>query len=55
MTFPLSPDQGHDYGMVAQLKPGVSIEQAHAEMASVLAEIRQDLPGHLYPEIAAYC
>jgi putative ABC transport system permease protein len=40
-------DQGHNYGMIARLDPGVTLEQAQSDMARVLAEIRLAVPGHV--------
>ena len=40
-------DDGHNFGMIARLKPGVTLEKAQADMARVLAEIRVAVPGHV--------
>ncbi len=40
-------DQGHDYLMLARLKPSVTLAQAQSDMARVLAEIRREVPGHV--------
>lgn len=42
-------EDGHDYLMVARLKPNVSQAQARADMSHVLAEIRQAVPGYVHP------
>jgi predicted permease len=42
-------DDGHNYAMVARLKPGVSLGEAQSDMARVLVEIQRSVPGHLYP------
>lgn len=44
---PDAHDQGHDFTMIARLNPGIRLEQAQSDMARVLAEIRQDIPGHV--------
>ena len=42
-------DRDHeDYNIIGKLKPGVSIEQARAEMETITARLRQDHPD-LYP------
>jgi putative ABC transport system permease protein len=43
-------DQGHNYEVVARLKPGVTLAQAQAEMDSLLGPFRQDYPKHLGPK-----
>lgn len=53
LPFPLSPDaaevRGHeDYNIIGKLKPGVSLEQARAEMAVITAKLRHDFPA-VYP------
>jgi putative ABC transport system permease protein len=40
-------DDGHNFGMIARLKPGVTLDKAQANMAQVLAEIREAVPGHV--------
>lgn len=40
-------DDGHNFGMIARRKPGVTLEKAQADMARVLAEIRVAVPGHV--------
>lgn len=42
-------DQGHDYTMIARIKPNLSLDQAQADMARLLAEIRQNYPSHVAP------
>ena len=42
-------NDGHNYGMIARLKPGVTLESAQADMARVLTEIREAVPGHVGP------
>src|ERR1041385_731022 len=45
----LTTDRGHeDYNIVAKLKPGVTLEQARAEMNTITARLRQDHPD-VYP------
>lgn len=45
----LTTDRGHeDYNIVARLKPGVTLEQARAEMNTITARLRQDHPD-VYP------
>jgi putative ABC transport system permease protein len=39
-------DQGRNTNMIARLKPGVSIEQAQADMDRILGEFRGAYPGH---------
>jgi predicted permease len=40
-------EDGHNFGMIARLKPGVTLEKAQMDMARVLAEIRVAVPGHV--------
>jgi predicted permease len=40
-------NQGHNFTMIARLKPNVALHHAEAEMPRILAEIRHDLPGHV--------
>ncbi len=50
MPMPLQvdpTDQGHNYPVIARLKPGVTLERAQAEAASLLAPFRADYPKHL--------
>ena len=43
---PNNPErQNHNYGVVARLKPGVTVAQARAEMAVIAARLER-LPGH---------
>ncbi len=42
-------DQGHNFAMIARLKPGIKLEGAQSDMARVLAEIREAVPGHVAP------
>ena len=45
----LSTDRGHeDYNIIGKLKPGVTLEQARAEMNTITARLRQDHPD-VYP------
>ncbi|MGZ4861085.1 MAG: ABC transporter permease [Candidatus Angelobacter sp.] len=45
----LSEDRGHeDYNIIGKLRPGVSIEQARAEMNTITARLRQAHP-EVYP------
>lgn len=45
----LTTDRGHeDYNIVGKLKPGVTLEQARAEMNTITARLRQDHPD-VYP------
>lgn len=45
----LATDRGHeDYNIVGKLKPGVTLEQARAEMNTITARLRQDHPD-VYP------
>ena len=48
--FPtFATDRGYeDYNIVAKLKPGVTLEQARAEMSTITARLRQDHPD-VYP------
>ena len=51
--LPLAPEaagnRGHeDYNVIGALKPGVSVEQAQAEMNTITARLRQNYP-ELYP------
>ena len=48
--FPtFATDRGYeDYNIVAKLKPGVTLEQARAEMNTITARLRQDHPD-VYP------
>jgi len=53
LPFPLPPNaaavRGHeDYNLIGKLKPGVSLQQARAEMAVLTAKLRQDFP-EVYP------
>lgn len=40
-------DDGHNYGMIARLRSGVTLGQAQSDMARVLTEIREAVPGHV--------
>ncbi|HEV2382703.1 MAG TPA: ABC transporter permease [Terriglobia bacterium] len=40
-------DDGHNFGMIARLKPGVTLDKAQADMARLLAAIREAVPGHV--------
>ncbi len=40
-------DQGHNTMLVARLAPGISLEQAQAQMPRMLAEFDRELPGHV--------
>ena len=42
-------DQGHNTGMIARLKSGVTIQQAQAEMDQLLPEFREAYPNHAGP------
>jgi predicted permease len=42
-------DDGQNTGMIARLKPGVSREQAQAEMEQLLPQFRGEYPTHLHP------
>jgi predicted permease len=45
----LPTDRGHeDYNIIGKLKPGVTLEQARAEMNTITARLRQDHPD-VYP------
>jgi len=53
LPLPLAPNaaqvRGHeDYNIIARLKPGVALEQARAEMATITARLRHDFP-EVYP------
>ena len=53
LPFPLTANaaevRGHeDYNIIGKLKPGVSLEQARAEMATITARLRHDFP-EVYP------
>ncbi|HET8889592.1 MAG TPA: ABC transporter permease [Candidatus Angelobacter sp.] len=51
MRFPPNPaeDRGHeDYNIVGKLRPGVTLEQARAEMETITARLRQAHP-EVYP------
>ena len=51
MRFPPNPaeDRGHeDFNIVGKLRPGVSLEQARAEMDTITARLRQSHP-EVYP------
>lgn len=39
-------DQGHNTGVIARLKPGVSLSQAQAEMPRLLDAFREEFPDH---------
>lgn len=46
----LAQDRGHeDYNIIGKLKPGVSLDQARAEMNTITARLRQEHP-EVYPE-----
>jgi predicted permease len=45
----VSADEGHNYTLLARLKPGVSREQAQAEMKSVFEQFKAAYPNHLWP------
>ncbi len=42
-------DQGHNTNLLARLKPGITIEQAQAEMDQLLPAFRQTYPDHIGP------
>ncbi|HLJ29743.1 MAG TPA: ABC transporter permease [Candidatus Angelobacter sp.] len=53
LPLPLTPDaaqvRGHeDYNIVGKLRPGVTLDQARAEMATITARLRHDFP-EVYP------
>ncbi len=53
LPLPLTPDaaqvRGHeDYNIVGRLRPGVTLDQARAEMATITARLRHDFP-EVYP------
>jgi predicted permease len=53
LPLPLAPaaaqDRDHeDYNVVAKLKPGVSVQQAQAELDAITARLRRDFP-EIYP------
>ena len=53
LTLPLAPNaaqvRGHeDYNIIGELRPGVRLEQARAEMATITARLRHDFP-EVYP------
>src|SRR5215469_13490324 len=53
LPLPMAPNaaqvRGHeDYNIIGKLKPGVSLEQARAEMATITARLRHDFPD-IYP------
>ncbi|MGH9766850.1 MAG: ABC transporter permease [Blastocatellia bacterium] len=49
---PASAGQGHNYTVLARLKPGVSRAQAQAEMKSVFERFKAAYPKHLWPNEA---
>jgi putative ABC transport system permease protein len=44
---PNPKDQGHNTNMIARLKPGITTEQAQAEMDQLLPEFRVQFPNHI--------
>lgn len=53
LSLPLAPNaaevRGHeDYNILGKLRPGVTLEQARAEMATITARLRRDFP-EVYP------
>ena len=40
-------DQGHNYPVIARLKPGLTLERAQADVDRLLAPFRTDYPKHL--------
>jgi predicted permease len=44
---PNPKDQGHNTNMIARLKPGVTINQAQAEMDQLLPGFRAEFPNHI--------
>ena len=53
LSLPLAPDaaqvRGHeDYNIIGKLRPGVGLDQARAEMATITARLRHDFP-EVYP------
>ncbi|HWZ54050.1 MAG TPA: ABC transporter permease, partial [Candidatus Acidoferrales bacterium] len=54
LPFPMSPDAAQnrdheDYNIIGKLKPGVTVAQAQAEMATLTARLRQDHPQEYPP------
>ena len=55
-SMPVPPRGAHNLGAIARLKPGVTVEQARAEMTSIVARLEQAYPdankgwkGHVEP------
>ncbi len=42
-------DQGHNTDMLAQLAPGITLQQAQAEMDGLLPRFREAYPNHIGP------
>ena len=54
LPFPMPPDAAQnrdheDYNIIGKLKPGVTVAQAQAEMATLTARLRQDHPQEYPP------
>jgi len=54
LPLPLEPDapqnrDREDYNIMAKLKPGVSLQQAQAEMNTITARLRRDYPANYPP------
>src|SRR5215472_8045252 len=54
LPLPLAPSAAHvrdheDYNIVGKLKPGVSLQQAQAEMDTITARLRRDFPENYPP------
>jgi len=54
LPLPLGPDapqfrDREDYNIMAKLKPGVSLQQAQAEMNTITARLRRDFPANYPP------
>ena len=45
-----SPDQAHYFGVIARLKPGVSVSMANAQLKLAADQYRSTYPGTLGPE-----
>ena len=54
LPLPLAPSASHvrdheDYNIIGKLKPGVSLQQAQAEMDTITARLRRDFPENYPP------
>jgi predicted permease len=51
--IPINPNRGgHNYLVVAKLKPGVGIDEARTDMRAIAARLEQEYPGNRFKSVA---